>query len=370
MLMKSEYIKLLKTMDETFSDLFIWLAGQYDSLTGGFYYARSSMEDHRFTPDIESSSQALNILLRNDVLFKLPHQVKSNMIHFFQSKQQQGSGYFYDENPAMKKDEVMVHRAINYSTGALKRLGSVPLYPLPLHSDTAPDYAKTPEAYLEKWKQIDLTNSWRGCDLLSASCVYIGEMEEKIREPFIHAAVNYLGSIQDQTTGLWGEGDLYVRISGTFKLHTFYSRFNIPMPHTDLIYNSILKCLRTEVAMDMCYVRNPINLLAYMDVTIPDQELKEIIEITVTNMKKFKREDGAFSRELYNSPKAPNVAQVKDGEYYPDMPEPVSLGRGLMEGDMNASTQATLIRLQCYQLAGLRAEPLNEADDFLTALKR
>ena len=31
-------------------------------------------------------------------------------------------------------------------------------------------------------------------------------------------------------------------------------------------------------------------------------------------------------------PPAPNVAQVKPGEYYPDMPEAVPLGKGEMEG--------------------------------------
>lgn len=361
----NDFKELLGEMDVLFDDLFLWLAKQYDPKTGGFYYARSSIADEQFVPDIESTSQALNILIRNDLVKEIPTTMKEKMIEFYQSKQNPNTGYFLDEHPAMKDDEVMVHRAISYSTGSLRKLGSKHLFPLPLHHNTAPDYVKTPESYLKKWKSIDMSNSWRGCDLLATSCVYIGEMPEETRQPFISKAVEYLESIQDKETGLWGEGSLYVRISGTFKLHTFYSRFQLPMPNQELIYKSILKCLRNEEASDMCYIRNPINLLSYLDLKIPHDELIEIIKITTNNMKKLKREDGGFSREIENSPAAPNVAQVKKGEHYPNMPDPVPLSHGLYEGDMNASTQATLIRLQSYELCGFHADPHELASTFL-----
>lgn len=367
---QKELDQLLQDMEEVFGGFFPWLAGLYDFKTGGFYYANSSIEDEQFTPDIESTSQALNILLRNDLLNDMPVSMKEQMIHFYQRKQDPQTGYFYDENPAMKKDEVMVHRAIGYTTSALHKLGSKPLYPLPVEAHSAPSYIHSPETYLEKWKSIDMRNSWRGCDLLATSCVYIGQMPKEMQQTFLDQAVEYLASIQDQETGLWGEGSLYVKISGTFKLHTFYSRFGIPMPNSDKIYQSILRCLRTEEALDMCYIRNPINLLAYMNLFIPDYELKEIIEITIDNIRKLKRHDGGFSRELKHSPPAPNVAQIKEGEFYSDLPEPVILGKGLIEGDMNASTQATLIWLQCHELAGVKALPLKQSKEFYSTLAK
>ncbi|ARK29540.1 hypothetical protein [Halalkalibacter krulwichiae] len=355
---------ILEKLDHHYHGLLRWLGGQYDPSTGGFYYARSSIADHRFSPDIESTAQALNILLRNDLVNEMPQQMKQQMVRFFQNKQVEKTGYFYDENPLMEKDEVMVHRAINYAVNSLNRLGSTPLYPLPLKAKSAPDYVETPKTYLEKWRSIDLRNSWRGCDLLATSCVYIGEMDEEKQETYLKEAVSYLESIQDKETGLWGEGSLYVQISGTFKLHTFYSKFQIPMPNTDKIYQSILTCLRTEEAEDMCYIRNPIDLLSYMNCSLPKGDLAEILEITAHNLSKLKREDGGFSREITSSPPAPNVAQVKRGEFYPGMPEAVLLGKGLYEGDMNASTQATLIRLQCYRLAGIHPQPLKDASKF------
>lgn len=360
--------QLLEQLDEVYVGLFKWLAGQYSPEHGGFYYAKSSWNDTSFVPDIESTSQSLNILERQQLLDQMPEKMKRELVGFYQKKQHPQTGYFLDAHPAMSKDEVMVHRSINYSTGSLRKLGSKPLYPLPFEANSAPDYVKSPEAYLEKWKSIDLSNSWRGCDRLATSCTYIGQMPEAEQAPFLEEASRYLQSIQDPETGLWGEGSLYVRISGTFKLHTFYSRFGIPMPNTNRIYQSVLHCLRTEIASDMCYIRNPIDLISYIRVTISQVELKEILTITITNMEKLKRSDGGFSRELNTSPPAPNVAQVKMGEYYPDMPEPVALSQGLYEGDINASTQATLIRRQSYRLAGCVEEPLQEAAEFYSHL--
>ncbi len=348
-------------LDSLFEGLRDWLLGQYDQHSGGFYYARSSRDNVLFTPDIESTAQGLNILDRHQLLEGMPHSIKQHMIHFFQEKQDKQSGYFYDLNSAMKLDEVMVHRALAYTIRSLTKLGATYLYPLPMALHVAPTYTESIDRYKEKWNSIDLCNSWRGCDLLASSTVYMSQMDEEKREQYAQAFADYLANIQDKETGLWGEGSLYVKISGTFKLHTFYRRFQIPMPNQSAIYESIKKCLLHEEAVDMCYIRNPIDLLSYLSIDIAEKDLQMISEITIDNMAKLKQSDGGFQRELIHSPKAPNVAQVKEGEYYPDMPEPVQLGLGLVEGDMNATTQATLIRMQLHRL--LQKSPKKVIDE-------
>ncbi|RCW76738.1 hypothetical protein [Saliterribacillus persicus] len=353
---------ILKDLDQLFSGLTEWMRRQYDPTSGGYFYAASSKSSGLFQPDIESTAQALNILIRNDCLLNIPKDIKNKMISFFQHKQDPKTGYFFDEHPAMRKDEVMVHRALGYSINSLRRLGSVPLYEQPVAKNEAPSYTESITAYRKKWESIDLRNSWRGCDLLASSTVYIGQMDEKKRNACVDAMAHFLEEIQDPQTGLWGEGSLYVKISGTFKLHTFYKRFDLPMPNQEKIYQSIMTCLRTEKAVDMCYIRNPIDLLAYLEVNMTNEELNEIAEITIKNMKKLKRSDGAFSRELKHSPKAPNVAQIKANEYYPNMPEAVPLSLGKVEGDMNATTQATLIRLQLYKFYKKDVFPVIDCD--------
>lgn len=360
---KAEFAGLLHKMDQLFTGFYAWLAGQYEPTGGGFYYARSSRHNDAFEPDIESTAQAFNILERSGLLPDLPLPVRRGLIGFFQNKQDRESGFFYDGNPDMRQDEVMVARAVSYATSVLQRLDAEPLYPLPADLHSLPDYMATSQTYAEWLRSVDLSNSWRGCDRLGTNA-YVAGLPEVKRRDYIKQALDYFAEIQDPKTGLWGEGNLYVRISGTFKLHTFYGKFGLPMPNTGRIYKSILDCLRHEEAKDMCYIRNPINLLSYMNLSIAEDELLEILEITIRNMEKLKRPDGGFSRESGNSPSAPNVAQVKAGEYYPLMPKPVHLSEGLHEGDMNAGTQAHLIRLQCHGLVGLPYAPLKEAGTF------
>ncbi|WP_372636310.1 hypothetical protein [Cohnella sp.] len=348
-----ETAERLEKLDCLFYGFFEWLEGQYDSSTGGFFYAVSSKRSGQFRPDIESTAQALNILERCGLLAGLGEGMKAGLVRFFQSKQDPASGYFYDEDPAMREDDVMVGRAFGYSVHALRKLGAEPVYPLPAERNAAPSYMRSVPAYREWLHSIDLRNSWRGCDRLCNSAPYIEQLTGAERDMYVQAALDYFADIQHPATGLWGEGAPYVRVSGTFKLLTFYSRFGIPMPRVHEMYRSLLNCLRHDEAVDMCYIRNPVNLLSSMKLPIPAEDMLEIATITVRNVSRLKRSDGGFSRELGHSPVAPNVAQVKPGEAYPDMPKPVHLGLGLVEGDMNAGTQAVLIRWQLYELAGL-----------------
>ncbi|WNR44182.1 hypothetical protein [Paenibacillus roseipurpureus] len=363
--LSGEISNLLTEMDSLFDGVGGWLGGQLDANSGGFYYAASSRRMPGGVPDIESTAQALNILERCGWLDAMSAEMKLACIRFFQGNQEAASGYFYDQNPLMREDEVMVARAISYSLNALRKLGGKPLYALPYEAQQAPAYMASPEDYLDWLESVELTNSWRGCDRLSTSSVYVRQVEpESRRAAFAQTAFNFFANRQDTLTGLWGEGSYYVRISGTFKLHIFYDHFDVPLPREEQIYQSILYALRHEEAVDMCYIRNPIHLLSYMKLSISAEELREIMAITLANMKRLLRVDGGFSRELAHSPTAPNVAQVKPGEFYPGMPKAVHIGGGEVEGDMNAGTQALLIRSVCYQLAGLQAPLLTKRPVF------
>lgn len=360
--------RTLQEMDLLFSNFYAWLAGQYDMESGGFYYARSSRTVPGWTPDIESSAQALNILVRSGLTDAMPQPMRRAMTAFFQGKQEPGSGYFYDADPSMRQDAVMVNRALGYCTNALKRLGSRPLYPLPSAHRKLPDFMHTPAGFAEWLKGISLVSSWRGCDYLSSCAMFLIQLTDEERIPYKEALFSYLASIQDPETGLWGEGCLYIRISGTFKLNILYERMGERLPHGDRIYRTLLHCLRSDEALDMCWIRNPIDLLSSGIAEIQPEDLDEIIAITYANMHRLLREDGGFSRELKHSPPAPNVAQVKEGEWYPDIPQAVPIGLGWVEGDMNAATQALLIRHSCYALSGRTPEPLRAAMSPILAL--
>lgn len=348
--------RLLTELDTLFDGFIDWLEEQYDPETGGFFYARSSKTSGRFAPDIESTAQAVHVLDRLGVLDALSERVRTGLVRFFQTRQDPETGCFFDSDPRMRKDDVMVARAIGYATGVLARLGAAPLYPAPDARKGAPEWMRSPEAYGRWLESVDLSHSWRGCDRLCCSAAYLVPLSSEERKPYLETALRYFARVQDESTGFWGQGSGYVRLSGTFKLHTFYGRFGLPVPRVRRILESVTDVVRTEAATDMCYVRNAVHLTASLG---PDKgtDVGELIGATVRNLRAFKREDGGFSRELRGSPPAPNVAQVKEGECYPDMPEPVPLGEGKVEGDMNAGTQAVLVRRLCYRLAGAPEPP-------------
>lgn len=368
--MKRRLSDMLTEGDRLFHGFFEWLNGQYDEESGGFYYAASSRRSGMFQPDIESTAQALNILERTGLLERLSDGMRQKAAGFFQSRQDPATGFFCDADPRMRRDEVMVGRALGYSLRALAKFGAEPLYPLPARSEATPAYMASPAAYAAWLRSVSLVNSWRGCDRISSSVAHLLPLPKTEREPYVREAFAYLAAIQDPDSGLWGEGSRYVRISGTFKLLLFYRRFHVPIPREEAIYRSILETLRGDEATDMCYIRNPISLLSSMQLRIPGEDLEEIAAITLQNLARLKQKDGGFSRELGHSVPAPNVAQVKPGETYPDMPEPVPLGLGEAEGDMNAGTQAILIRYTLRELAGLPAAHLAAAEHLFTGRKQ
>jgi len=356
-------------MDALFDGFYSWLAARYDPASGGFWYAASSPSLPGAEPDIESSAQALSVLERSGLLGGLGKPMLDRMTSFFQRKQDAETGLFLDRDPAMRKDEVMVGRAMGYATRALASLGAGPLRHLPSPS-LAPEYMASPESYVAWLRGVDLRSAWRGCDLMMSANHYLERLPPREARAFVEAAATYFASIQDPATGLWGGGGLYTRLSGAFKMNMFYRRFGLPMPRAEAIYRSALRCLEEEEALDMCWIRNPLDLLdSFAGRVRPSAgELAGILAATARNMARLKRPDGGFSRELRGSPVAPNVAQVKEGESYPDMPEPVRLGRGLVEGDMNAATQALLVRRIARELAGLRAAPPPSAGEFARSL--
>jgi len=342
----------LAGMEALFGGFYEWLAGQYDEASGGFFYARSSRLLPGFEPDIESSAQALSVLERSGLLPLLDPGRRAAMAAFFRARQDPVSGLFLDRDPAMREDQVMVARAMQYSLRSLALLGSGPAHPLP-PPEAAPSFMASPGSYVAWLRGVDLRNAWRGCDLMMSANHYLERLGPAERERFVGAARACFEEMQEPASGLWGGGPPYVRLSGAFKMGMFYSRFELPLPRPGALYRSLLGCLRSEEAQDLCWVRNPVDLLASLRglVAAPRGELAEALGITARNLARFLRPDGGFSRELRGSPPAPNVAQVKEGEEYPAMPAPVRLGAGLAEGDMNAGTQALLI----FRLAGVLA---------------
>jgi len=340
-------IQLIKEHDQLYEHYYDWLAGQYDVSSGGFYYARSAINQPEYQPDIESTAQGVKILLRSGLIEPMPIEMKDRIVAFFKERQQ-ADGYFIDPHNEMRTVDRMVARAVGYCKNALDTLGAEADYALPGTGGVTslPPHLLSLEV-LEKWlDERPWDYAWMACDNISAAGVYIMNLPEETRQVYLDFVLDYLNRHQDSETGMWGEGRPYIKLSGAFKLCLFYRKFGLVMPRVNKIYDYVLYALRHDTSEDMCWTRNAVDLLTTIlpDIPpIPEEILNEILTITYRNLKQYLKPDGGFSRHVAKSLKSPNN---------------VPLGLGLVEGDMNAGTQALLIRALCHGLAGLDHEPI------------
>ncbi len=340
---------MLAKFDALYEGFYNWLAGQYDPKFGGFYYARSSQSCPGFQPDIESTSQALNAIQRSGLLDTLPDWMRQQLIAFYHTRQTP-DGYFLDPQNEMRTVDRMVARALNFSTNYLKLLGAAPLYPLPGTSGMAslPNYMKSLPIFKQWMDERPWDYAWMACDNIAAASVYLRFLPEADRQAFLDLIWNYIEERQNPDTGMWGGGRPYIQLSGAFKFTALYQEYHRPMLRCAELYQSILRTIRTDVSEDMCWTRNTVDLLATLKPqfgSYPAQDLLEILNVTYHNLQRYLKPDGGFSRHVEHSLETPN-----------DVP----LGRGLVEGDMNASTQALRIRTLCHQIAGVKELPMTQ----------
>ncbi|MEN8905598.1 MAG: hypothetical protein ABF289_06520 [Clostridiales bacterium] len=350
--------KVLKEMNLLYQNFYKWLFDMYDSDTGGFYYSKSAKDSIEFSTDIESTGQGLNILWRSSLITNMPISIKNGFINFFQSRQSTKTGYFYDHQNNMKNFDRMVARAFSYSIHSLDMFGAVPLHPLPgsYGTNNLPNYFQNTDKLLNWMEDRDWNNSWMACDNISAASFYINELTKEVKDKYVSTILSFLSSKQD-SEGMWGKGTPYIKISGAFKLCILYSRLNVPMPNVDKIYKYILYTIANDKTSHMCFTRNTVDLLNVIKSYLPnldENDLYLIINTTYSNLKKFLKTDGGFSRFIKNSPKMPNN---------------VLLGKGLSEGDMNSATQALKIRSLCNSILNKQDKPLkNFSNDFIMLL--
>lgn len=352
--------KCLEEFDLLLENFYSWLATLYDPQAGGFYYAISSIEEEKFKPDIESTSFALSMLDEAGLLPKLPQVMKKKLIKFFHDRQDKETGYFLDPHNNMREIERMRGRGITMSMSALKRLGAEPLYPLPGSSGKKVflEHLESPQDY-RKWMEArPWDHAWTALDHFSSQAPILLQLPEEERKPLLEEAFKFLEERQEPDTGLWGGGTPYVRTSGAFKVDYFYRSMGRKLPRAGKIYQSLLSCIRHENCVHFCFARNPISLLLGLIPSLPElasQERLEIMTITLRNLRKFLRQDGGFSVFPDRSNPAPNS---------------VTLGNGLPEGDLNASTQVITIRTGLYKIAGGEKKPSAYAGRFLDVLKK
>lgn len=420
-----ERAEALAELDALFADLLPWLAQTYDPRSGGFYESiglKEGKEPQAYGPDIQSTFFALIILDNAGLVDTMPPEVKAKMIKYFHTRQDPDTGYFIDlDYPEMWENQRVLGRALSFSVGSLRILGSEPLYPLPGQPRPAPAPKTTPAATDEaqpdtppasesarhsaskpqptapavdniyivpteaELTQTDLPRvpphlasveafrqwlderpwefAWTALDNLSSQKQIINGLPQPLRDALVDEAMRYVEEKQEPDTGLIGGGDPQVRISGAFKFVRFCVDTGRPVPRAEQMRATLFAWFKSEPELDtIFFIRNACDMMNDLSKQtgqpLTDEQLVAITRFATEQLKRFKQDDGAFLSRINGSYVNPNDL------YLGSKAIPARAG---YQSEMNGTSNAHRVWKAIYWLAGQERPPMS-MDNFWEAV--
>lgn len=316
-----ELKKLVDVYDEK---MYIWLAGLWESQTGGFYYSPSARDNEGFLPDLESTGQALQFIHDSGLCsdYKdIPENFKMKMISFAWELQSDEDGFFYHPQWGKNVSASRRGRDLVWANGIINKLGGRMKYPSPLDtkaSDSAPRRAEhlsdvnAFKRYLSEFENPDSKyyvrkHSYPMGNLLAAQ----GAQIKAAGEEYVLCVKEFLDKHQYSHNGLWEEQTDYDPVNGLMKISTLYSMLGLELPNAEQALKSALDvALKPEGANRIVYIYNPLCAMkealksitasrgaeyAYNIRKILLDSAPEVISTARSKLLRFKKEDGSFS---------------------------------------------------------------------------
>ncbi len=259
----SDIVDAYKTLYAVHTDkICSWLGSLYDSASGGFYYSVSARDNeyqeidgvkHYFLPDIESTNQATNFLMSSGMLDdvkKLPEQMKKKIIEFTCSLQNPDDGFIYHPQWGKNIRDSRRGRDMMWAEEMAEKFG----FCLPYKTATErlreagmsdnkeeamkelPDYLNSKEAFVKYLESFDWEKRAYPAGNTLAAQVY--QIEAAGLMP---VAIDFLNSIQNPETGLWGVLHGYDAINAILKIGAIYNF--APMPKALQVAMTAMDCL-------------------------------------------------------------------------------------------------------------------------------
>jgi len=345
-----------------------FLAGLYDGDTGGFYYSNSARDNEGFYPDIESTAQATTILtslgtysLAERGTERCPEWYCAGLARFFYERQDEETGFFFDKQFGKNVNESKKGRNTAQASTRLRELGVKPKYPLPSErvKEQKTDSGILAEHYesLEKFDRWLRSMDWDSDDDFKP--YYWGNMLAASRMSieaagFLDYTQNFLDSIQNKETGLWGKGLTSNAMNAAMKISHLYDSAH-KYPNVEKMIESIAEIVEREEPTTLATLWNPLVLVQNVLCTYTDmpEEIARLIDenkfplvrTCVDRMGVFKKPDGGYS-------------------YCPEHSSATSQGArvslGLYEGDVNATMlgTASLLSSIAYVTCGSHEPPI------------
>ena len=358
--------------------LLVWLAGLYDKKSGGFYYSNSAKnnekiefrgKEYALLPDIESTHQAMGLLISSGVFENhaaLPEKMKEGIQRFATSLLDKENGFFY--HPQWGKeltDSLEPRRGRDLTWGLLISHNLDFKYPYPTareriakadkseknENNVVPDYLKSESAFRKYLEAFDWEkNSYYAGNALASQAPMI------IAAGLGETAVDFLNSIQDKESGLWGEQRGYMAINSYLKISALYDSIKTTILGAERAAISVLDCATTDEEVDtVCFQYNvwyslcniSRNLISYGGEKGKKnaEELSSLILKNSTRavvsskekVNKFKKTDASFSyMQRRTSPGSQGMPVAFDNTNEGDVNASIICTGGICENIFNA----------------------------------
>lgn len=351
-------------------DLPEWLGKLYDHKTGGFYYSNSARDNEPHLPDIESTNQALNLLINTGMMKncrELPEAMQKKLIEFACSLQCEEDGYIY--HPQWGKDIVNSRRGrdMNWAVSMGDKLGFKLPYPTANERIAAlqkakgeerekllaslPEHLTSKENFIKYLESFDWINS-----SYYAGNTVAAQGPQIIAAGLAEVCAEHLNKYQNPKTGFWSElADMHTGINGFLKITAFYISAGIPINMAEKAAMSAIECTKSdEIGTTVCHLYNSWfalqNILTSLRRTGDTETADKIYALILKNAPEsvaaakkktivFRKPDGAFS---YTA----KCSSYKSQEAVVCLPN-------MAESDVNASVLSTSgLTRNIYQTLG------------------
>ncbi len=356
-----------------------WLASVYDPISGGFYYSLDARNFTGFGADIESTSQFLNIAevsglkpVGKSFCEYFGDQFSEKIVSYICARQNEANGYFYDpQYPQSRVAASKLERNLTQAKVMLKRFESSPLYlypdqrqvPVLASTSSLPEYMQSAENFRAWMEALPWdTAPYAAANQLSAQQYTADAMGYTLM------ITEFLVSIQNKATGLWGRDLSYEAINASLKVSVYFNPQTEPYPNAEKMLSGVVHILDENLLppQTASELWNPVALLNFAKVSGAfdaekkirfKEALPVVLKWTAQSLEDFKKPDGGFSYGRFRStPLSQNM--------------PVSLGRS--ESDMNATMLCINIWDKCHSVANRPAAPIfdcQDSDRFLKMLR-
>lgn len=355
-----EFVAAMKEHNDIYKDqLYLWLASLYDKETGGFYYSITGRDNEPFRPDIESTYQAVSLILGSGLLEKaedFPLRMREQITAFCQSLISPEDGYIYHpqwdySDPEWRHKDSRLGRDLNWANQLSHWFGFKYPYPTAyerLREKTATDastvtspHLSSEKAFLEYLESYD----WDEDAYFSGNNV-VAQAHQILAAGLGGVMIDFLNKKQNPETGLWGSKGGYIGINALLKISSAYRTAKAEFPNAEKAMQAAIDCLTSdEYCGTICFQFNALYSVSNLLDILKNLGTKEsldsaerakklllnsapsVIRATTEKVKLFARDDGGFSYQQNRS------AAFSQGA-------PVAIPMTL-ESDVNASVIAS-----------------------------